>query len=832
MGLELSEIFVRMAYIRGSLINTDLNGDGVYDGFSFRLRNPPVPMAGKVIGMELLVDGEPVDKNKVFVNVGGMIFRCSDISPRNPLTFLPGTRSIFMVLLGRGLEEGVHRIQIRSWLEGFEHVWIPFQFEDEVGVEEVRFELRKDSGADFSYPIILSSGVSYAVLSRSGDLSANWSWMGVTYNIGGLYVPPAKVLGPLEFLVKVDGEAVRLADHVERMVHGAGYLLTEHEVDGLKVERRVYLPPGTPSIVQDLRVEGEGALVLRGAGDLIPYGLLGLTPQSVKVFYDKSVNGLAFWSRDLGYYGVIGCSGHLLSYTIDGHEGVSELTLPLPRFELTYQVEGNVRVVVSGSAGSMEDAVNQAVSSLKDQEISHTILHHVTYINKTTALEADDPEITTAFKLAKLSLSYLLLRHPELGVGVMAGLPRFPTFWGRDTGWTLQALISIAEWDSAKASLENMLSRVKDGEVPMIVGGPGFLHATTYGSTDATLYYPWLIKEYVMGRGDKDFLEKWYPVVVKMVEWGFGRDLDGDRFLDHGASFTGLLPVPDTTWMDHIDRKKSAIEVQALWIKALESASELAEAVGDRENSEKWKRCAEELKTLLVKRYWNEDEGYFYDTIRPGGELDPSIRPNALVPLMMGYVERGKALRALERIEKPDMMTPWGIRTLSSRDPRYNPKAYHDGCVWPLVTGWAAQAELRYGRVEKGFEFIKTMARQILNEAGMYVELYRGDKEEPFNACVLQAWSLASYINSLFAMVGVERDALKMVLELSPKIPEELTHLSMKRLRVGESNLTVTLNQIAGEAVVHHLKGVTPITVRIYGEEEVLKPGEKVYLPI
>ena len=830
--MEISEIFIRMAYIRGSLINIDLDGDGVYDGFSFRLRNPPVPMAGKVIRMELTVDGEAVGGDKVFVNVGGKIFKMSELSPENPLTFLPGMRSIFMVLLGKGLSEGIHKVQIRSWLEGFEQVWIPFEFEDEVESEEVKLELRREEGVDFSYPIILSSNIGYAVLSRAGDLSADWSWMGVTYNIGGLYVPPAKVLGPVEMGVRLGGEGAMLRDHVKRMIHGPGYILTEHEVDGLRVRRRIYAPPRRASLVQDLEVDGSAELVIQGVGSLTPYGLLGFTPQSVKVFYDKSINGLIFWSRELGYHGVIGCSGKLIGYILDGHEAVSELTLPTPRFELTYHVDESARIVVAGSPRSLEDALSHASAGLESSELSHAILHYVTYINKTTSIETDDPEINLAFKMGKLALFYLTMRHPELGTGVMAGLPRFPTFWGRDTGWSLQALINISEWDIVKEALENILGRAREGEVPMIIGGRGFLHVTSYGSTDATLYYPWLIREYVMGRGDRDFLEKWYPVVVKMIEWGFGRDVDGDGFLDHGKSVTGLLPVPDTTWMDHIDRRKSAIEVQALWIRALESGAELAEAVGDLENAHKWRNHAEKLKTLLVKRYWNEVEGYFYDTIRPNGELDPSVRPNAMVPLMMRYVEREKALKALERIGRFDMTTPWGVRTLSSRDPRYDPKAYHDGCVWPLVTGWTAMAELEYGNVEKGFKLIKTMARQILNEAGMYAELYRGDKEEPFNACILQAWSIASYINSLFKMVGVKRNALERTLTLSPRLPEGLTNLTIKRVRIGDSNLTIALNKLIEKTSIYHLKGSSPIKIIFEDIEEVIKPGENVSLPL
>jgi len=225
-------------------------------------------------------------------------------------------------------------------------------------------------------------------------------------------------------------------------------------------------------------------------------------------------------------------------------------------------------------------------------------------------------------------------------------------------------------------------------------------------------------------------------------------------------------------------------------------------------------------------------EGYFYDTIRPSGEPDPSIRPNALIPIMLGYVDREKALRALSRVDKPDMTTPWGVRTLSSLDPKYDPKAYHDGCVWPLVTGWAAMANIRYGRIEKAFSLIKLMARQILDEAGMYPELYRGDKEESFNACILQAWSIASYINSLFQLLGIERNALDKSLKLSPRIPSELTTITLKRVRLGDSNLTITISRLIEKISIHHLKGISPIKVMIAGEEEIIEPGETASFPL
>ena len=96
------------------------------------------------------------------------------------------------------------------------------------------------------------------------------------------------------------------------------------------------------------------------------------------------------------------------------------------------------------------------------------------------------------------------------------------------------------------------------------------------------------------------------------------------------------------------------------------------------------------VKEKINQMYWNKNEGYFYDTIRPDGKPDSKIRPNAMVTLMYRQVSNKQAQQALTRIERSDMTTDWGVRTLSSDDPNYNPEIYHSGEVWPLVTGWTA----------------------------------------------------------------------------------------------------------------------------------------------
>ena len=59
-----------------------------------------------------------------------------------------------------------------------------------------------------------------------------------------------------------------------------------------------------------------------------------------------------------------------------------------------------------------------------------------------------------------------------------------------------------------------------------------------------------------------------------------------------------------------------------------------------------------------------------------------------------------------EDLARPDVLTDWGLRTLSSRYPTYNPMSYHNGSVWPHDSALAAQGMARYGFREEASEVV------------------------------------------------------------------------------------------------------------------------------
>lgn len=227
----------------------------------------------------------------------------------------------------------------------------------------------------------------------------------------------------------------------------------------------------------------------------------------------------------------------------------------------------------------------------------------------------------------------------------------------------------------------------------------------------------------------------------------------------------------------------------------------------------------------IINEYWDEDIGYFYDRISENGVKDPSIKPNALLVLYYLDIPKNYAERVLNRLEQSDMLTNWGLRTLSSNDEKYSPDKYHNGMVWPLVTGWLALTEYKYRRKESGYKVIELMARQILNEGGMYVEVYRGDREEPMYSCILQAWSVTLFIQSILeGMLGIKIDALNKTLKLYPQLPDNWDKILLSNIHLGKVILDIELNIDKEEMMVNN-KGDEEIYIEIYGEKKRINPG-------
>ena len=103
-------------------------------GFIFSLLNPPVPLGGNIISLDVYVDEFPLPKKSVFVATPDDVVNAAALSESRPIPFKPFQSARFLVMKEGGLDDKKkHKIVVMSKMEGFEQILIPFTFADHVG---------------------------------------------------------------------------------------------------------------------------------------------------------------------------------------------------------------------------------------------------------------------------------------------------------------------------------------------------------------------------------------------------------------------------------------------------------------------------------------------------------------------------------------------------------------------------------------------------------------------------------------------------------------------------------------------------------------------------
>lgn len=834
-GKHLGEIYTDLTYVRGSLRNL---GPGL--GWTFTLANPPLPLAGAAEQISLLLDGQTVAARRVWIHSGGAIVRASDVTRKAVLTWRVGQESVFWVE-GEPVPPGEHEVIVVVRPLGFGEISTTFRFQDIVGESDVALTARER----FEQPVALANGQAFVVLNRAGDLSADWNWFGLMTDNGGLYLPPARFLRYLRFGVCLQGTERSLMDSTVTSRLLPGRLESQAEpLPGVVVHRAVFLSPRDAAAVirfavanrQDVPV----SLELFGdfAAALVPYGLLGVELSTVEA--------------RVGSDGIVRCSTPELPYSVALGAGVAPGAIRVSggHGRLGYHLG-----LAPGATASLDFAVAGTLDGSDPSTMVQAVLARASTLQEEAAarfrkaldtsyrLESPDPQLNLAWTSARLALEQLLFRHPEIGAGICAGLPRFPNYWGRDSGWAALGLLSAGETGFVRAALENFFSHqieedrpeAQAGDFPTIISGPAFMHLMGYGtSIDGPLLLAIALVEYVFQSGDMEFATENFAGLGQILSWAHRQDRDGDGYLEHGvhpgASTSHAIAIPDTTWMDHIDRRKSCSDVQGLFWHALRLGADLADLLGHQAEAAAWRAEADWLEDRFWRDYFPTGADHPYDRLLPDGTGDPTLRPNYAVNLMFATrLAPERAAHALAALDTEAVRATHGIRTLAATESGYDPIGYHHGCVWNLVTGWTAMAALKHGQVEFGYGLVRTLVANLLRDFGQAPELYRGDQPEAFSGCLLQAWSVSVLLQAVGRyLLGLGPDACRGVLEVTPRLPNSWPAVSVRGIRVGGAIVDLHMRS---EEIEASNRGTAAVTLRIGYREAELSPGSDVRLP-
>lgn len=358
------------------------------------------------------------------------------------------------------------------------------------------------------------------------------------------------------------------------------------------------------------------------------------------------------------------------------------------------------------------------------------------------------------------------------GKTIIAGYPWFSD-WGRDTMIALPGLtLATNRPDIAKSILAEFANHISEGMVPNRFPDVG--EQPEYNTVDATLWFFEAVLAYFEKTDDEEFVRKvLYERLVDIID----RHVRGTRHNIHvdtdGLLYAGELGV-QLTWMDAkigdwvvTPRTGKAVEIQALWYNALRIMSDLSSRFGDVENASKFSRMADVAKDSFNGQFWNGSAQCLFDVI-DGDEKDASIRPNQIfaVSLQHPILDTDRSRLVVDKVEA-ELLTPFGLRSLSPNDSRYVPiyigsplerdSSYHQGTVWAWLMGPFIDAYRKTHCDEGGLDTkISKMIdgfREHLNEAmlGQVSEIF--DANPPFKprGCAAQAWSVAELLRVLVA---------------------------------------------------------------------------------
>ncbi|HEY6238637.1 MAG TPA: amylo-alpha-1,6-glucosidase, partial [Thermoplasmata archaeon] len=462
----------------------------------------------------------------------------------------------------------------------------------------------------------------------------------------------------------------------------------------------------------------------------------------------------------------------------------------------------------------------------------------------------DDARLERAYDLARGALRALYTQPDPSTTGLVAGYPWYAALWCRDLAWMLPAVLWMGDPEWTQAAIDTVFhfqARVRVpllgaevGELPMQISpGPVFL----FGTSDTSLYYPELVRRLVQHTGRTDAARSWWPRLLAIAGWAQRKCDPGSGLFANGGEVSELrdaattigsmhfgFDAVDTTIWDSTDRRDHAVDLQVLHHRALSALAEVGRSIGEDADAAGWTSQAERIAAALNSRYGWAQESYLYDSLARDGTPVPHLRPNALRVVSAGLLPPDRARAIVERASRPDLSTPWGVRTLSDRDPGFHPMAYHDGQVWTIATAWAADACFAVGDVARGMGYLHQNADRLIEENGLANECYRGDAYVPFDSCFLLGFSIAPFLSILFERVwGLSVDAVEGVLRVAPQFPEGWRSASLHHLRIGVGFVDLDWADAALEVA---WEGPGTLQVVVEGTSARLAPGDRLGLPL
>ena len=497
---------------------------------------------------------------------------------------------------------------------------------------------------------------------------------------------------------------------------------------------------------------------------------------------------------------------------LEGYTAVWNLTLNAHETKrLGYRLEPVINNHIA-SAVNAPTTLKQAAAAESQEESD--------WRNSMTRLRTDNRALNQIIERGEQDL-YILGQTFGQGKVFSAGVPWFSTLFGRDSiiaamqtlvlnpAVARHTLVTLAGYQGQvdnswrEEAPGKILHEIRLGEMARCGEIP---HTPYYGTVDATPLWLMLYTDYYSWTGDKELREELWDNALAAMGW-VDRSLQATGYLTYERDSEGGLHNQGwkDSWNCIVDAQgnlgQGAIalsEVQGYVYAAKVRMAKIARLKKRIDLAERWEDEATQLKARFNQDFWLADQGYYALAIEGNGAVMDSITSNPGHCLGLGIIDDDKAASVAERLQAPDMFSGWGIRTLSSQSPAYNPMGYHVGSIWPHDNSLIANGLRAQGHAEQALEIAEAIIDMTsAQDYGRPPELFCGyDRRPNVNpvrypvACSPQAWATGTIFQLLHMMVNLIPDAASNCLRIvQPVLPESIRYLSLENLRIGNTLL-------------------------------------------
>jgi len=649
--------------------------------------------------------------------------------------------------------------------------------------------------------------------------------------MGGLWAHPIKLLDG--FWLRIDEQWLEAA---HPFVSGPFSVTHEYaRADGLQITRQQFIPDGEPALVVrwsfKAPVARRLALCILARTELRAVWSLAREERRDhpdQAVYAPELNAWVCQDQQRPWSVVVGALGCQPLSSASGRDlwgpertagrGISvafDVSV-----DLAAEEEVGLDVIVAGSHLSARDACATFRRVRDGRETMWELKRdrYNTLLNRST-LSIPDHSIQRSWDWLKCNYDWLVREVPGVGRGLGAGFADYPWWFGCDATYALLGALVLGQQPIAVDTLDLLrsVSAAANGDTGRVIH-----ECTTQGEIihlgciQETPHFVQAVWQTFRWTGDLSFLERNYSFCKRgLLEWTLGACCSDSDLLPYGFGITER-PGLDL----------QCVDTAAHTVQALSAMAEMAGVLGETRVAEHCRALALDAGARLNQAFWMEDEGLYGDMLATPAEMVPRLR-QWLVATQDIYYQAGDAgstapylealLRQAESAAEPHRKQPWLLKHWSIVAPLESRLAPMDRArraldrleseeftgphgmflngldrttSMSINTGALAMAEVRYGRVERGLEYIRLLTDTLDSHLpGAISEV------SPDEGCFVQAWSGYAVAWPLVTQVfGVQPDAHRQILDMRPQFPRVWPHAHLDNVHIGDNDFNFHWN--------------------------------------